>query len=84
MCLGSCQVKKHIRPKIQSASHEIFLSSSSIRQLRVNTLFLSFWFSERLALSDGVATGGADERGDGEGLGVAVGRGHTGGGQPVQ
>ena len=41
-------------------------------------------FSERLALGDGVATGRADEGGDGEGLGVAVGRGHAGGGQPVE
>ena len=81
---SSCQVKKHIKAEIQSASHEIFLKLSTSRQLRVNTLFREFWFSERLALSDGEATGGADEGGDGEGLGVAVGRGHAGGGQPVQ
>ena len=79
---GSCQAKKDIRSR---QSHEIFLELSGSKELRVNkSLFLLFWFSERLALSDGVATGGTDEGGDGEGLGVAVGRGHTGGGQPVQ
>ena len=42
------------------------------------------WDLERLALRDLVPAGGAGQGGQGEGLGVAEGGGHTVGRQPVQ